>query len=427
MPSLAEQIRALPAAAPLLEALDGARSVHLVGGAVRDLLLDRPPARDLDLVVEGDAREVARVLADRLGGTATLHDDFLTARVTVGEHGFDLATARRERYPRPGALPEVEPATLEEDLLRRDFTVHALAASLAPQDFGTVRAVPGGLEDLEAGRLRVLHDRSFLDDPTRILRLVRYAARLGFAIDQPTVLLARQALGEGALDTVSGHRIGDELRLLVAEERALAALDLADGMDLLRAIDPALHVDRELLSKALDLLPDDGRREDLLLAGINLKRDSPSLGSGRDEDLQAAGINLKGDSPSLVLLRALLERLEAPSPARIVAIVRDAPVIAARLDAAARPSEIALAVGDASPEAVALAGALGAREPASRWLNDLRHVRADIDGNDLLAAGVEAGPAIGAGLRAAYLAKLDGAAPDRDAKLRTALQAATQR
>src|SRR4051794_18386024 len=405
MARLADQIRALPAAQPLLARLDGADGVHLVGGAVRDLLLGLQP-RDMDLVVEGDVHPIA----ERLGGTATFRDDFLTGRVDVDGQEYHLTSARRERYPHPGALPVVEPASLEEDLARRDFTVHALAASLAPGDFGEVRAVPGGLEDLEAARLRVLHERSFLDDPTRILRLVRYAARLGFAIDPDTVLFARHAVGASALDTVSGHRVGDELRLLLGEDRALAALDLADGMDVLTAVDPALRLDRAVLASALELLPQDGSREELLLAGLNLKRDSPSLCS-------------------------LLERIEEPSPRRVVAIAERAPEVAAALTTGSdplsggdsrglTPSGIAEAVGDAPPEAVALAGALGPRAAAVRWLADLRHVRADIDGNDLLAAGVPAGPAIGAGLRAAHLAKLDGAAPDRDAQLRTALAAA---
>src|SRR4051812_43282224 len=136
MPTLAEQIRALPAMQPVLAATGDVPGVHLVGGAVRDLLLGRSP-KDIDLVVEGDAR----ALVERLGGAATFHDEFLTARVDLDGEEVNVARSRRERYPRPGALPVVEPAPLEEDLRRRDFTVHALAASLAPEDFGAVRAV----------------------------------------------------------------------------------------------------------------------------------------------------------------------------------------------------------------------------------------------------------------------------------------------
>src|SRR5215211_3464955 len=153
MAELPEAIRALPAARALPDALHGGEDVWLVGG---------------------DARPVAERLAAALGGTATFHDRFLTARVRAPEYAYDLATARRERYPRPGALPQVEPASLDEDLRRRDFTVNAIASTLE----GETRAPEGARKDLEHGRLRVFHDASFTDDPTRLLRLVRYAARL---------------------------------------------------------------------------------------------------------------------------------------------------------------------------------------------------------------------------------------------------------
>ena len=167
--------------------------MHVVGGAVRDALLGRVP-RELDLVVEGDAVAVARRAAERVGGTLTVHERFGTATVRTGEFAFDLATARRERYPRPGALPEVElGATIAEDLARRDFSVNAMAVSLRD---GARTDWPGAREDLDHGVLRVLHDRSFADDPTRMLRLVRYAARLGFAPDPRTAALVDPALSD---------------------------------------------------------------------------------------------------------------------------------------------------------------------------------------------------------------------------------------
>ena len=147
--------------------------MYVVGGAVRDALLGQVP-RELDLVVEGDAVPVARRAAERVGGALTVHERFGTATVLTDGFAFDLAGARRERYPRPGALPEVElGASIEEDLARRDFTVNAMAV---PCSTATRTDWPGAREDLEAGVLRVLHDRSFVDDPTRMLRLVRYAA-----------------------------------------------------------------------------------------------------------------------------------------------------------------------------------------------------------------------------------------------------------
>src|SRR3954449_7696693 len=237
MAELREAIRALPAARALRDALHGGEDVWLVGGAVRDLLLGREPARDLDLVVESDARPVAERLAGALGGTATFHAPFLPPRARSPHHPYALATARRERYPRPGALPEVEPASLDEDLRRRDFTANAIAATLD----GETRAPEGACEDLEDGRLRVFHDRSFTDDPTRVLRLVRYAARVDFAVDAATSVLARRAVAAGALDTVTGSRLGAELRLLLDEPAAGAGLGLADQLGVLAAVGAPLR------------------------------------------------------------------------------------------------------------------------------------------------------------------------------------------
>src|SRR3954468_16344314 len=176
---------------PALDALAGEPGVYVVGGAVRDALLGRVP-HELDLLVEGDATAVARRAAERLGGGATIHARFGTATVRAAGHAFDLVSARTERYPRPGALPEVElGATAEQDLARRDLTVNAIAVRLAD---GELVAWPGAPEDLDAGRLRVLHDASFRDDPTRLVRAARYAARLGFAVEPHTDALWRDAV-----------------------------------------------------------------------------------------------------------------------------------------------------------------------------------------------------------------------------------------
>jgi tRNA nucleotidyltransferase (CCA-adding enzyme) len=392
MAELPEAIRALPAARALRDALHGGEDVWLVGGAVRDLLLGREPARDLDLVVEGDARPVAERLAATLGGTATFHDRFLTARVRAPEHAYDLATARRERYARPGALPQVEPASLDEDLRRRDFTVNAIASTFK----GETRAPGDAREDLAHGRLRVFHDASFIDDPTRVLRLVRYAARLNFAVDAGTSVLARRAVAAGAVDTVTGSRIGAELRLLLDEPAAGAALGLADQLGVLGALRPPLRFRPELAARARALLG----VPTVLLATVALDADSDALRAALDD-----------------------WRFPAGERDRVVTAVRDAPALAERLQSAPRASEIAAAVQRTSPEAVALAGALGADEPARRWLHDLRHVRLDLSGDDLIAAGVPPGPDIGRGLRAALAAKLDGQATTREGELRVALYA----
>jgi tRNA nucleotidyltransferase (CCA-adding enzyme) len=395
---LIRRVRALPAAAPLLAAVGDEPGVHLVGGAVRDLLLRGGEGGDLDLVAEGDVA----ALAARLGGRYLSHERFGTATVTLDGRGYDFAMARRETYAEPGALPDVSPATLREDLLRRDFTVNAIAITLGGSRAGELTAAPNALADLSAGRLRVLHDRSFIDDPTRLIRLARYASRLGFEVEPRTLALARSAVAAGALDTVSGARIGSDLRLLAREDDPVAAFAALRELGVDRAVDPRFGLaDAQLARAALALLPPDGRRDLLVLA------------------IAAAAVP-RAD------LAALLDELafDAGSRDRIVAAASGADRAAAALAAATRPSEVAAALPGASVELAALAGALGPAEPAREWLERLRHVRLEIDGNELLAAGVPEGPAVGRGLRAALAAKLDGRVAGRDAELAEALRAA---
>jgi len=382
-------LRALPAAAPLYDVLGADRGVWVVGGAVRDVLLGGAPV-DLDVVVEGDAIGMARRLCAALDGELVAHERFGTATVSAGGHVWDLAGARAETYARPGALPDVRPGTLAEDLLRRDFTVNAIALSLD----GRLESASRALDDLDARRLRVLHDASFRDDPTRLLRLVRYATRLGFAVEPKTDALAAAALADGALATVSAARVGAELRLLLREPGALAALAWIAEWPLVAGF----GFDAALAARALELLPADGRRDLLLLAVAC--REVAALADWLD------GLELPAAERDLVVAGARAEGVEAA------------------LAAAARASEIAAAVAGEPVEAVAVAGALGAEGPARRWIDQLRHVRLTIDGGDLLAAGVSQGEAIGRGLAAALRAKLDGDAPDRAAELAVALAAA---
>src|SRR4051794_20276681 len=249
---LLDRLRAVPGAAPVLHALADVPGVWVVGGAVRDALLGREP-RDLDLVVEGDAAAAARRLAE----DAVVHERFGTA---TAAGGVNVAAARRERYERPGALPEVElGAPIREDLARRDFSVNAIAVRLAD---GAVEAYPGALEDLEARRLRALHERSFLDDPTRLLRLVRYRAPLRFQIEEETRGWAFAAAQEGALDTVTPSRLGAELRLALAEPQPAALCGL-EGLRIGPRLLPAFRVDPDVVEAAQRLAPE-GARADLV-------------------------------------------------------------------------------------------------------------------------------------------------------------------
>jgi len=397
---LAHRLRAHPGVARIQGSLHDVPGAFLVGGAVRDLLREAVP-RDLDVVVEGDAAAAAGVAAARLGGAAVAHERFNTASVEAGDLCFDIAGARRETYRDPGALPEVEPAPLREDLERRDFTVNAMAAALADADLGTLHAAPRALEDLDAQLLRVLHERSFVDDPTRLLRLVRYAARLGFGLEAQTRSLAEQAARGGALDTVSGARVGAELRLTLAEKAAGEAIGLAAELGVWAGLGPGLDAGSQLTGEALAHLPPGGREHLVRLAVAC--RQIP-----------------RAD------LRAWLADLEYTAGERdaVLAAALDAPELAGRLRSAGQSSEIAALARGRPPEALAVAAALGAEAAVACWESELRAVRLEITGEDLLAAGVPEGPAIGEGLAAALRARLDGAAAGRESQLAVALRAA---
>jgi tRNA nucleotidyltransferase (CCA-adding enzyme) len=404
--SLLDLMRRAPGAEPALDALGGEPGMHVVGGAVRDALLGNVP-RELDFVVEGDAAAAARRAAARIGGEVVVHERFGTATVRAPAAAFDVVSARTETYERPGALPDVRPgATIEEDLGRRDFTVNAIALRLAD---GAEFAFPGAREDLAAGRLRVLHERSFEDDPTRLLRMARYAARLGFEPDPATDALAAAA----TVDTVSGGRLGSELRLLLRERQPAAVLAL-ERHGLGRAVvHPGFSVTAELVEHALSLCPPDARWDLVALATTVVGTD------GQPHELGAA-----------------LDRLEFDATSR--GIVAKAAHGAHLLCDALEPGpgdEPGSALGDAdlwrtlhrrTPEAVAVAGALGRGGPAEhnarRWLDDVRHRRLAITGDDFVAAGLT-GPAVGEALQAAQLAALAGEAPDAAAQLAAGLAA----
>jgi tRNA nucleotidyltransferase (CCA-adding enzyme) len=363
-----ERLQTAPGAELVLAAVGDEPGVYVVGGAVRDALLDRTP-RELDLVVEGDAIAVARRAAARVAGELTVHERFGTAAVRADGYELDLAAARRETYARPGALPDVElGASIEEDLGRRDFSVNAIAVALAD---GRVTEWPGARADLAAGVLRVLHDRSFADDPTRMLRLVRYAHRLGFSAEPHTRALVDPAL----LATVSGDRLGAELRLLMAEGALGALGDL--GPALLDGFAPPPVLPRSplaALAACCRQVPDLAERLDAL--GFTA-HDRKVVVAAATADLDLAGAT---DAELWLTLRRL-----PPEAAEVVA-----------------------------------AGDGPAAEAAQRWLDDVRHRALEITGDDLVAAGLS-GPAVGAGLEAAMVAMLDGRAPDRGAQLAAAL------
>jgi tRNA nucleotidyltransferase (CCA-adding enzyme) len=360
--SLSEALdRTYPELAAVRETAD--QPVFLVGGAVRDLLLGRSRS-DIDLVVVGDAA----ALASRLGAEVISHERFATAKVGLDGHEVDIAAARSESYPHPGALPKVEPAAgLEVDLARRDFTVNAMAIPLS----GEPRLIDhhGGAADLAAGLLRVLHPRSFEDDPTRALRAARYAARFGFSLEPGTATLLRGT----DLGTVSSDRRDAELLRLAGEADAPRGFALLAEWGLL-----------ELRGGGVDLASAAGK----LLASEPWSGLTP-----RDGALFVAALGPPGDE------QALAEKKPA------------------------RPSEAVALAARHDPVELVLARALGA-EWLDQYLTEWRDVALEIDGEDLIAAGLSEGPAVGRGLQAALRRKQDGEISGREQELEAALEAA---
>ena len=399
---LRERIRALPGMERLLPVLEGLRPVYLVGGAVRDLLLGSPSA-DLDLAVEADARATAEALAERLGGVVVAHERFDTATVRLDWLAVDVVQTRTESYPTPGALPVVAPSTLAADLRRRDFTINAMAVALRGDELGHLHDPYGGRRDLERRFVRVLHDRSFLDDPTRIVRAARYETRLGFQMDPDTERLAREAVAIGAMKTLSGDRFRVAFFLLLAEHDAPSALARLRELEVDRALHPALEFDSTLAASA-------------------------AIGAGEvgADRVLATLAALVATEPERLADWVEWLGLEREQRERVTRAARDAPALAEGLGAVElSPSAIHALLRDEPAEALALALALGVSpEPVLEWASRLRFVRLDINGDDLVAAGVEPGPSLGRALAETLRAKLDGEVAGRDDELRYALKVA---
>ena len=356
-------------------------SAYLVGGPVRDSLLGLR-VKDLDVSVVGDAPALAARLADAAGGRLTVHRRFGTATVATDDAVIDLVTARRETYHRPGSLPDVQPGSISDDLARRDFTINAMAVPLSG-NLGQVADYHGGQDDLRSGVIRVLHHRSFSDDPTRIVRAVRYAGRLGFSIDDDTLQLLRDAL-PGAMSTVSGDRVRHELDRIFREDRPLPVLRLADKLGVLTSIHRPLTVDH--LSDVVVRKRPPGPLVWLAALAWALPRH------------EASGFSARVNAPSdwarvvedTVALRERIDRLDEPQ---------------------ITPSSVCALLDGLAPESLSAArflAPLRVAERIDRYRSEWWSVAPVLRGTDLLELGVPAGPAVGEALRALRKARLDG-------------------
>ncbi len=432
--------------------------VYVVGGFVRDLLMEQKgkhwPDLDIDLVVEGEAAFFARKLAEKFHGTMREHKKFLTALVLFPQEAetetvrdasppqmalqlletkpekspqtrqmpdrqapekmarIDIATARLEYYEEPGALPTVELSSLKMDLYRRDFTINAMAVRLNEENFGTLVDYFDGQSDIKHKRIRMLHALSFVEDPTRALRAVRFEQRYGFRIGQQAERLIRNTLELGLIDKLSGPRIMAELGAMMEEKNPLPCFVRMQEFDMLFAISPSLALNagkQELLMRVLDVLdwhsmlylPEQPEKNLLLILAL------------------CKGVNTQDFADvlsRLALIRPMREKL-LEIRAGIMAIL---PQIEKWHAQEGRVSDLAELLRTFPLEGLLyLAGRVEDEELKKKltlYIYKWRFEKADISGEELLALGVPRGPRIGELLKMARAAKLDGIAPTHDAQ-----------
>jgi tRNA nucleotidyltransferase (CCA-adding enzyme) len=406
--SIADELRANSRVARIADAVaslgEPAGGVYLVGGTIRDLLLGEE-SFDIDIAVEGDAIAFAYALAEALGGRATPHQRFGTAIVSYGEvERVDVVTTRTEFYDAPGALPTVERAALREDLFRRDFTINAMAASLAAADLGRLVDPYGGRADLEARLLRVLHNLSFIDDPTRIFRGIRYEARHGFRFEEHTARLLKGCIEMGLVGDLSSSRLRDELTALLEDPGAPEGIRRLGELGADRAIHPHLRGDDAaagLFTRARAL------RDEL---GV----DVPTWRIG----IAALARELTTEEAFDWLDRLTVRRRDAE---RIVGAIAVAPRIVERLRAESLdPAQVVSLADPFAPDAPLFALALEDRRELRDYFERLRNVRLEIGGADLIDLGLRESPQIGEILAELRRRKLNGELDGREAELAAA-------
>ena len=396
--------------------------LFLVGGVVRDLLLKRSNF-DLDLTVEGDGVAFARLVANRCRAGLALFERFSTARLVL-PNGLkvDIASTRRESYANPAALPDVVTASLEEDLFRRDFTINAMAIQLNAGCWGQFRDPYGGRRDLKNKILRVLHDQSFVDDPTRIFRAIRFAERFRFRLNAHTARLLKQAARTNLVGDLSGPRLANEIFALMREDRPDAAIASLRRFRLLRFLHPRLSPGRRtegvmaMIPKTIRWwihhCPEASLNRPLIWASALFADAAPSVISGSIERLQlpaghARVLEWAGEKTNRIADRLASDALLRPSQVyRLLSRLPDEALA------------LVVAKGLAGTRGVARAETRRLTRRVKRFLTRDRHTTTTINGETLKQLGLEPGPHFKKILERLLEERLDGrittAAQERD-------------
>ena len=374
------------------------QSVYVVGGFVRDLLIGRENL-DIDIVVEGNAVDFAYQLAQVWDSKVQAHHQFKTATITrLDGLKLDFVSARNETYPSPGALPSVEYGTITEDLHRRDFSINALAMRLQSDTFGELVDCTDGLQDLRAGRIRVLHEQSFIDDPTRIFRAIRYEGRYNFRITESNRQRMLDAISQGVLDLISGQRIRNEIDHILSEEAAPQMINRMDEFHLFGTIHPTWKISPnfdvlwttagQAIKWAPTSLPNDPiNRRVILWMTLLTAVDSIEVISSR--------LGLENELCTKLSTQAQLERdLNA-------------------LSVSSKPSEVYQLLNPYPLEPIVFALTQPNQpdwrvEKMSNYLTHLRNVQPLVSGDDLIQRGLKPSRAFSDLLWKAFAAQLDG-------------------
>ncbi len=370
------------------------QKLYLVGGVVRDLLLKQANF-DLDLVVEGDAINLAKQLTQLKQGKITTHPHFGTAKLQWGKWSVDLATARSETYAKPGALPVVEPSSIDSDLSRRDFTINAMAICLTPDHYGELIDLHGGRDDLEHGLIRILHKKSFSDDATRIWRGLRYEQRLDFQLEKNTLKLLKRNIP--MLDTISGDRIRYELECIFKEKSPEKILRQAGELGVLAKLHPSLKGNGWLAGRfrqARQL-----SSPDVPTVGLYLALLAYPLTNEENKQLISHLRLTKSQAQTLRDTNSLKDKLgpladPELTPSRIYSLLHSysAPAIIANESASDSPIT---------------------RRHLQLFLDKLRYVKPILNGDALLKMGIAPGPHLKEILNCLHDARLDGKVTSR--------------
>lgn len=361
----------------------GATDAYLVGGPVRDLILGRQYT-DLDLVVVGDGPEFASALADTEKISYSGTSEFQTAKLIAFGTTIDVATARTEIYSEPGALPKIESSGIKEDLCRRDFSVNAMAVALTAKNWGHLLDNHGGLGDVMSRRLRILHDASFRDDPTRILRALRYEAKLGFQIEDKTLSFIDRDVHW--LRSLSPKRTLTELYAMLDQRQRSVILARADDLGVLASIDPALRVSKSVLDAMGEGIHIDSDQAMALITFALTPSDADCLVQRLSPTANLAKIMTSG--PRLRQIMPVLDQRDLKNSEIVSTLVQF-------------PEATLLAAKILCPRT------LGHKRLCD-YLNRLRLIAPECTGDDLLEEGVPQGPLVGLLLNELQQARLDG-------------------